>query len=86
MPLKSLKTKNRLENIKRNPKRAYLFAKNILKKRWPQAEPYIMKDGFWAYKYANDVMKELWPEAESSINKDKLASYFYHHLKMKMKK
>ena len=35
--------------------------------RFPEAEPYIDKDPYWAYRYARDVLKGRWPEVEATI-------------------
>ena len=64
MPLKPIKTKPRLEAIMTNPGRASKFAVDVLNHRWPEAEPYILKDPFFAYYYALNVVKEKWPEYE----------------------
>jgi hypothetical protein len=40
-------------------------------KRWPEAEPYIMRDAIMAVVYARDVIKGRWPEAEPYIRKSK---------------
>ena len=61
------------------PKYAFHYAEYILAKdpewtnmsghengRWPEAEPYIMKDET-AYDYAKYILKRRWPEAEPLI-------------------
>ena len=53
--------------IKRIPKYAYLYSYYVIKGRWPEAEPYIMKDAKYASWYAKDVIKGSWPEAEDII-------------------
>jgi hypothetical protein len=40
------------------------YAKEILRGRWPEAEPQIIKDPDISYQYASDVMHGAWPEAE----------------------
>ena len=52
------------------PEQAYEYAMYSIKGRWPEAEPYIMKDPKWAYHYAKDVIGGRWPEAEPYIMKD----------------
>ena len=69
MPLKPINTKHRLEELKHNPKRAFNFALITLKGRWPEAEPYIMKDASSAVNYAHQILKQPWPEAEPYILK-----------------
>lgn len=69
--------------IKKDPSYAVMYAKHILSKdpewtsqpghdngRWPDAEPYIMKDPFQTFRYARDVIKGRLPEAETYIMKD----------------
>jgi len=51
-------------------KSAFNYAINVMKKRWPEAEPYIMKDPQRAYYYAFLVMGKRWPEAEAVILQD----------------
>jgi lambda repressor-like predicted transcriptional regulator len=53
--------------LSRVPKLAYYYAKNVLKRRWPEAEPYIMKDPVSAYLYTKAVIDGPWPEAEKYI-------------------
>lgn len=77
MPLKPIKLKPRLDHLKKFPKLAFNYAHKIMKQRWPEAEPYIIKHPFWAYKYAVEVMRERWPEAEPKIKRDALAFYLY---------
>jgi hypothetical protein len=48
---------------------AYWYAAKIIKGRWPEAEPIILKDAEASYWYAVDVMNSVWPEAEDSIAK-----------------
>ena len=47
---------------------AYEYA-FMYSKRWPEAEPVIMKDPQWACKYARNVIRGRWPEAEPYIMK-----------------
>ena len=57
MPLKPINTKHRLEELKHNPRRAFYFALITLKGRWPEAEPYIMKDASAAVNYSHEILK-----------------------------
>ena len=50
-----------------SPQTAFLTAKNQLRRRWPEAEPVILKSPHWAMAYAIDVIKGRWPEAEPTI-------------------
>ena len=81
MPLKPLKTKQRLKakiaEIKSSQhgyntiplaKRYAALAKSI-KIRIPELEPFIMKDASAAVNYANEILKQPWPEAEPYILK-----------------
>ena len=58
--------------ISGSPKYALRYAENIIKGRWKEAEPYIMRSPY-AYFYAKYVIKGRWVEAEENIMKD---SYF----------
>lgn len=40
------------------------YAMKMIKGRWPEAEPTILKDPDTAYAYIRDVIKGEWPEAE----------------------
>jgi hypothetical protein len=53
--------------IKRNSWCAYHYAKDVMKKRWIEAEPRIMKSPDYAYCYAASVIKGRWFEAEPYI-------------------
>ena len=53
-----------------DPESAYHYAKYVIKGKWPEAEPVIMKSAYWACLYAIDVIKGRWPEAEPIIMKD----------------
>lgn len=56
--------------IKQSPANAYYYALNVIKGRWPEAEPWIMKAPYYAYKYAQLFIKGRWPEAEPYIIKN----------------
>ncbi len=60
-----------------SPKELYRYALYIIKGRWPEAEPYIMRDSWWAYGYALDVLEDRWPEAEPYIMKDPARALLY---------
>ena len=60
---------------KQNPKLCFEYARDIIKGRWPEAEPAIMKDPKWAYYYALNVIGGRWREAEPEIMKDPEAAY-----------
>ena len=55
----------------------YDYARSVIKGRWPEAEPYILRSPSAAYGYAKDVIKGRWPEAESYIMKDPESAYMY---------
>ena len=45
---------------------------------WTEAEPYIMKDPYYAYMYARDIRKKgRWKEAEPYIMKDPSSAFLY---------
>lgn len=47
------------------------------KRRWSEAEPYVLKDPKYAYYYARYVIKGPWPEAEPCVLKDPWYAYLY---------
>ena len=53
-----------------NMSKMLAFAKDIIKGRWEEAEPVIMKDVWYAYLYAKDIIKGRWEEAEEYIKQD----------------
>jgi hypothetical protein len=55
----------------------YTYINKVLKSRWPEAEPYIMKEPALAFRYALNIIKGRWPEAEPYIMKDDFMSYEY---------
>lgn len=70
MPLKPINLKPRLKNIKKHPGKAASYAVNVIKRRWPEAEPYILNDIYWAYYYGLNIVKERWPELEKELLRD----------------
>lgn len=58
-------------------RKAYEYARYILKSRWFEAEKYIMLTPYNAYLYARHVIGGRWPEAEKSIAKEQNAAYLY---------
>jgi len=60
------------------------YAKNILKHRWPEAEPAIVRHSTFAYRYAKNILKDRWPEAEPAIMKN--PNLLYHYIEMFVKK
>lgn len=76
--------------IKTSPPYASMYAQYFLSKdpewmgqpghengRWPEAEPYIMKDSYSAYNYAKGVIQGRWLEAEPYIKQNKDDWYRY---------
>lgn len=83
MPLKPVKIKERFENLKKDPKGASNYAINVMKRRWPEAEPIIMKDPKNAIRYAFLLMRgNRWPELEKLIIHDPelIMDYAKNHL------
>jgi len=62
-----------------NPEELYWYARDAIKRRWPEAEPYIMKNPKWAYYYTKDVIKQRWSEAEPYIIKSMWAKSYNHY-------
>ena len=48
------------------------------RRRWPEAEPYIMENSYSAYLYARDIIKGRWIEAEPLIRKELLWAECYN--------
>ena len=73
--------------IATDPEWAYVYANNVIKKRWldigkPEVESVIAKDPYWAYWYAAFVIKSRWSEAEPYIQQD---SHWWSHYKKRFK-
>jgi hypothetical protein len=51
--------------------------KHVIKRRWFEAEPYIVKNAEWACDYAKYIIKNRWPEAEPNIARKAEWSFFY---------
>lgn len=66
-----------LEEYLAHSYKAALYCQRVTKRRWPEAEPYIMEAPISAATYAVDVMKHRWPEAEQTIRKDEYARQLY---------
>ena len=67
--------------VAKDPESAYWYAKNVIKDRWPEAEPVIAKDPKLGYWYARFVIEDRWPEAEPAIATDhNLASMYAKHI------
>ena len=49
---------------------AYCYARDVLERPWPEAEPYIAKNTFWACNYAKNVLRDRFYEAEPYIAKN----------------
>ena len=63
--------------LEKNSHDLYFYAKDIIKGRWPEAEPLIMTDLTWAFYYARNIINGRWPEAEPVIMKDPNMTYHY---------
>lgn len=78
MPLKPIKYKSRLEAIKTDAEKAFIYSIDKKHDRWPEAEPYILKDPDVAIKYANELMPgERWPQLEKIVINDAHLAYRY---------
>jgi hypothetical protein len=60
-----------------SPQYAYLWAKDIRKSRWEEAEDIISQSPWYSYLYANDVLKDRFPKGEATILTDPLSAYSY---------
>lgn len=59
------------------PGATFLYARDVLKGRWPEAEPLIARDPMCSYLYARDVIKGRFPEGEPAIEASVLYSDLY---------
>ena len=66
-----------------DPRLALAYAQDIIKGRWPEGEPVILKSAARAVQYASRIIGGRWPEAEPIIAKDPDAasSYAIHIIK-----
>ena len=67
----------RLRGVISNLRFAYEYARDVIKGRWPEVEPYIMKDTTLSLRYARDIIGGRWPEAEPYIIYDRWAAAWY---------
>jgi len=56
-----------MDIILANPWACLMYARRVIKGRWPKGEPTIMKDPYDAQAYATQVIGGRWPEAEPTI-------------------
>jgi len=56
---------------------AYLYAVNVIKGRWPEAEDVIAKESYTSYIYARDVIGDRFPEGEEKIKQHPKYAYLY---------
>jgi hypothetical protein len=56
-----------VEQFLTTPRLAFLYAKEVLQRRWPAGEELILKDPEFAYNYSYLVIGGRWPEAEPII-------------------
>lgn len=76
-PFKTWLKGSRTKEALKSPYDALQYAKNIMKRRWPEAEAEIAKNPALAYDYAQSVIKGRWPEAEAVIAKNPQWAYRY---------
>jgi hypothetical protein len=65
------------EMVSQNSSLAYIYARDVIHGRWPEAEPNIMKDPESAYWYAKNVIEDRWLEAEPYIKQDQYWAHWY---------
>ena len=78
-------SKDMLAEIAKKPGLASGYARHILKRRWPEAEPYIAASGRsrTVALYASDVVGGRWPEGEATLFRDgytERPAYAYEYL------
>ena len=59
------------------PKELCVYSQYIIRGRWPEAEPTIVTDPYYAYRYAYDIIKGRWLEAEPIIMTNSECTYLY---------
>ena len=59
------------------PENLYNHACDVIKDRWPEAEPIIMESSFYASQYAWLVINGRWPKAEPIIMQDPYSAWSY---------
>jgi len=74
--LKKLFARKESESIK-DPRRAAIYARNVIGGRWPEAESVIARGPYASVIYATSIIKGRWPEAEAAIAKDAQAANWY---------
>lgn len=65
------------KNALKDPYIAYDYARYVLCKRWPEAEPLIATSTVWAFEYACNVIGGRFLEGEEAIKKDPLRWHKY---------
>lgn len=61
----------------KNSDSAYIYADDVIRGRWPEAEKFIVNEPAIAYLYAMNVIRGRWPEAEPIIMKNSWYAYEY---------
>lgn len=56
---------------------AYWYTRYIVKDRWPEVEPFVIKNSDSAYLYAKNIIEGRWVEAEPIIMKNTKCIYLY---------
>lgn len=81
LAFKKKKRNKAIENrIKRTSLWSALYARNYLKKRWPEAEKVILSRPLIAIEYAKHFFKkERWKEGEKVFSKDVFCAVTYAH-------
>ena len=83
MPLKPIKYKSRLDAIKTDAEKAFIYSIDTKHDRWPEAEPYILNNPHIAIKYAMEHMPgKRWPELEKLIINDPHLAYLYAYFNL----
>lgn len=71
-----------IEQALSSPMNAYLYARDVIKGRFPEGEAVIAQDPQWAYMYAVYVIKRRWPKCEPAIFQDhEMAPSYYRWFK-----
>jgi hypothetical protein len=74
-PFRKRTTLEKEKEIAQNGQLSYLYALRSLRKRFPEGESVIIRDGYYIM-YASHVIKGRWPEAEAIIKTAENAYYY----------
>jgi len=66
-----------LDEYIKYPMDAIIYARDVIKGRWIEAEDVIKTDPYYSYDYAREIIKGRWIEGEDTIKTDPYRAYEY---------